>query len=209
MAVPDRNRLVLASGSATRLRVLRDAGIEPTVAVSGVDEDCAGLATSEAVVTLAVRKAVAVAGRFPDALVLGCDSLLDVDGDALGKPASAEEAAACCRRLSGRRATLYTGHCLVDTGSGRQETAVDATVVRFGRLSDGEIDAYVATGEPLTMAGSFSLEGFGAPFVDGIDGSASNVLGVSLPVLRRMLARHGVAITDLWVGVGDGSGPTP
>jgi septum formation protein len=198
MGAHDQVRVVLASGSAARLRVLRDAGFDPEVVVSGANEDTVGKDTPRSVVELAERKAVAVADRCPDALVVGCDSMLDLDGIALGKPASADEAAAFWRRLAGRHATLFTGHCLIDTRTGRRVSDVAHTVVRFGMPSEAEIAAYVATGEPLALAGAFSIEGFGAPFVDGIDGDPSNVLGLSLPLLRRMLGEIDVAITDLW-----------
>lgn len=189
--------LVLASSSTARLRVLRGAGIEPAVVVSGVDETVAErLATAELVALLAERKAAAVAAARPGALVLGCDSMLDVDGEACGKPTSPARAAATWHRLSGREATLFTGHCLI-CGS-RQITAVAGTVVRFGTPSEAEIDAYVASGEPMSLAGGFSIDGLGAPFVEGIDGDPGNVIGLSLPLLRRMLADLGVAITDLW-----------
>lgn len=191
--------LVLASSSIRRLRVLRDAGIDPEVVVSGVDETTdEGLDTATVVAILAERKASAVAGRFPGALVLGCDSLLDLDHTALGKPASAEQAADMWRRLSGREATLMTGHCLIETGSGNRVRGVTTTVVRFGTPTDAEVAAYVASGEPLAMAGAFTIEGLGAPFVDGIDGDPGTVMGLSLPLLRQMLAEVGVAITDLW-----------
>ena len=190
--------LVLASGSAGRLRVLRDAGIDPRVVVSGVDETTGdGLDTAVAVAILAERKATAVAGRCPGALVLGCDSLLELDRVTFGKPASAGQAAEVWRRLSGREATLFTGQCLV-AGDGRRVRDVARAAVRFGTPSEAELAAYVASGEPMAMAGGFSIEGLGAPFVDSIDGDPGTVIGLSLPLLRRMLAQIGVAITDLW-----------
>jgi septum formation protein len=195
-AVPS---FVLASASAGRLRVLQHAGIDPEVVVSGVDESIdPGLDTAAAVGVLAERKASCVAGMRPDALVLGCDSLLDLDQMALGKPASAEQAADMWRRLSGREAKLLTGHCLIDSGSGRRVRGVAGTVVRFGTPTDSELAAYIASGEPMSMAGAFSIEGLGAPFIDGIDGDPGNVIGLSLPLLRRMLTDIGIAITDLW-----------
>jgi septum formation protein len=191
--------LLLASGSPARLRLLRDAGIEPRVVVSGADESAdEGLGTAALVAVLAERKAATVAALHPAELVLGCDSMLDVDGRAFGKPASAASASALLRGLAGREAVLYTGHWLIDGRSGRQASGVAATVVRFGTPTGAELAAYVATGEPLQLAGAFSIDGRGAPFVDGIDGDASNVIGLSLPMLRRLLAELDIPITSLW-----------
>jgi septum formation protein len=194
MGVP---ALVLASGSAGRLRVLRDAGFDPEVIVSGADEsNDDGLATPDLVAMLAQRKAAAVAAIRPDALVLGCDSMLDLDGAAIGKPSTIEEAAATWRRMAGGSGTLYTGHCLIHAG--RTVMGLGATTIRFGTPTEEEIEAYAVTGEPLSLAGSFSIDGRAAAFLDGIDGDPSNVIGLSLPVLRRLLADLGIAITDLW-----------
>jgi septum formation protein len=191
--------LVLASGSSGRLSVLRAAGIQPEVVVSGVDETCDDALDTDAMVAeLAERKAAAVATLRPADLVLGCDTLLDFDGAALGKATSPERATEVWLRLAGNEGTLYTGHCLIDGRTGRVERAVAATRVRFGTPTEAELAAYVASGEPMSMAGGFSIDGRGAPFVDGIDGDPSNVIGLSMPLLRRMLARLGLAITDLW-----------
>ena len=171
----------------------------PEVVVSGVGESAEELLDTRALVQmLAERKASAVAARRPAALVLGCDSMLELDGNWLGKPHSAEEAVAMWHLLAGREGTLYTGHCLIDGASGRQVSAVARTIVRFGRPTEPELAAYVATGEPLMLAGAFSIDGLGAPFIDGIDGDPGNVIGVSLPLLRRMLADLDLTITDLW-----------
>jgi septum formation protein len=196
---PTAPPLVLASGSQGRLRLLREAGFDPEVVVSGVAETNGdGLPTADLTATLAERKAAAVAAIRPDALVLGCDSMLDFDGDSLGKPATQQDAIAIWKRLAGSEGTLYTGHCLIHGLLSRRAIGVAATTIRFGSPTDAEIAAYAATGEPLSLAGAFSIDGRAAPFVDGIDGDPGNVIGVSLPLLRRLLAQVGVSITDLW-----------
>ena len=195
--MPSR-RLVLASASPARLRLLRDAGLSPDVVVSGVDEDDVAGPARDVVLELATRKAHAVACGLDDALVIGCDSLLELDGDALGKPATAEDAFARWEVMRGRSGLLHTGHCVVDSASGASAGDVCSTVVRFGTPSDDEIRAYVATGEPLQVAGAFTLDGRSAPFLDGIDGDAGNVIGLSLPLLRALLTKLDVCLVDLW-----------
>ncbi|WP_410536841.1 nucleoside triphosphate pyrophosphatase [Streptomyces sp. KL2] len=196
-----RRRLVLASQSPARLGLLRQAGMAPEVIVSGVDEDALDAPTpGELALLLAEAKAGAVAGRpeAAGALVVGCDSVLELDGRPLGKPADSEEATARWKDMRGRAGVLVTGHCVVDTATGRRASATAATTVRFGEPSDEEIAAYVASGEPLHVAGAFTLDGRSAPFVDGIEGDHGNVIGLSLPLLRRLLAELGVPITELW-----------
>jgi len=225
--------LLLASASPARRATLRAAGIDAYVLVSGVDEDAVlaaaadrfgALAPADAVLLLAQAKAQAVAdlladpdahaahpdaaalGALPDdVLVLGCDSLLELDGEAFGKPADAADAAARWRRMRGRSGVLHTGHWLVDarpgddTGRGTGTLGATAsTTVHFAELSDAEIDAYVASGEPLAVAGAFTVDGLGGPFVTAIEGDHHCVVGVSLPLLRALLAELDVAVTELW-----------
>jgi len=185
------------------LALLRQAGLAPRVVVSGVDEEAVSAATpAELARVLAEAKAKAVAGSgelVDGELVIGCDSVLDLDGQALGKPKDATEATARWRGMRGRSGVLRTGHCVIDTATGHQVSATAATTVRFGTPDDAAIDAYVASGEPLHVAGSFTLDGRSAPFVAGIDGDPGTVIGLSLPLLRTLLAELGVRITDLWV----------
>ena len=139
-----------------------------------------------------------MAPRCAHALVLGCDSLLELDGMSLGKPTSGAEVIATWRHLSNRQGRLHTGHCLIDTSSGRRVGDVASTLIWFGSPTDEELEAYAARDEALQLAGAFSIEGHGGSFVDGIEGSPSNVLGLSLPLFRSLLAELGVRITDLW-----------
>ncbi|MET9493316.1 nucleoside triphosphate pyrophosphatase [Streptomyces sp. NPDC006552] len=194
-------RLILASQSPARLGLLRQAGFAPEVIVSGFDEDAVTAPTpADLALALAEAKASVVAAlpAAAGALVIGCDSVLDLDGEALGKPADAEEATARWKAMRGRAGTLRTGHCVHDTATGRHVSATASTVVRFGEPGDEEIAAYVASGEPLYVAGAFTLDGRSAPFIEGIEGDHGNVIGLSLPLLRRLLAELGVSVTELW-----------
>lgn len=178
--------------------MLRGAGIDPEVVISGDDESTGQeLDTAALVQHLADRKAAAVAARRPDALILGCDTMLDLDGVAYGKPANAQEVTQMWKTLSGREASLLTGHCLIDA-DGRRACGVARTAIRFGTPTEAEIAAYATCDEALTMAGGFSIDGRAAPFVDGIDGDPNNVIGLCLPLFRTLLADLGYAITDLW-----------
>jgi septum formation protein len=192
-------RLVLASASPARLATLRSAGMDPEVIVSMVDESTVKTEDPAALaVELAELKATTVAGRVSEALVVGCDSVLEFDGAVLGKPVDAEDATERWRAMRGRSGVLHTGHCVIDTTSGRRLVRAADTTVHFAAVSDAEIDAYVATGEPLLVAGAFTIDGLGGAFVSGIEGDPHNVVGISLPLLRTMFAELGVAWTDLW-----------
>lgn len=199
-------RLVLASASPARLAVLRAAGIEPIVRVSGVDEDAivASLpdpSPEELVVALAAAKAREVAGEFADAVVVGCDSMLAFDGELVGKPATAENARKRWARMAGGTGELLTGHAVLRVDGGdflATATGTQRTTVYFGRPSDRELDAYLATGEPLNVAGAFTIDGLGGWFIEGLDGDPSSVIGISLPLTRRLLAEVGVTVVDLW-----------
>lgn len=196
--------LVLASASPARRATLRAAGIDPVVAVSGVDEPAvlaaAGPVTPDrAVLLLAQAKARDVARTRPGDLVLGCDSMLELDGEVLGKPVDADDATARWRAMRGRSARLHTGHWLVDGRAEPGETgATSTTVVHFADVTDAEIAAYVATGEPLHVAGAFTIDGLAGPFVTGVEGDHHGVVGLSLPLLRTLLAERRVPVTDLW-----------
>lgn len=205
--------LVLASASPARLATLRGAGIDPVVVVSDVDEDAVvaryGVTdAADVALVLARAKAEDVVRRDlepvvpDDVVVLGCDSVLELDGRVHGKPVDAGAAVAAWRSMRGRSGVLHTGHWLVDDrqegGTGATFGAVASTVVHFADISDGEIDDYVGTGEPLSVAGGFTTDGLGGAFVTGIEGDHHTVVGLSLPLLRDMLADIGVGWTSMW-----------
>ena len=198
--MPSRT-LILASGSPARLGLLRDAGFTPVVVVSGVDEDDVDPTdTAGSAGRLAVAKAEAVARSDGNALVVGCDSMLEFDRRPHGKANSLAEARAWLEVMRGRSGTLWTGHCVIDELTGNRVDEVVGTIVRFGVTTDAELDAYLSTPDVLAVAGAFTLDGRSAPFIDGIEGDPGNVIGLSLPALRRLLRRLGVSVTDLWNG---------
>jgi septum formation protein len=204
--------LVLASASPARRRLLADAGLEPSIVVSNVDEDAVTAAALETygelvaedvALVLARAKAEDVAAQIDDAIIVGCDSVLDLDGEIHGRPASPAEAISRWRKMRGRSGILHTGHWVVDTrdeaqgGTGATLGATASTTVHFAKLTDDEIEAYVETGEPLRAAGAFTLDGLGAPYVVGIEGDPSNVVGLSLPLLRELLMEVGLQWHEL------------
>jgi septum formation protein len=195
-------RLVLASASPARRALLTAAGIHAEVQVSGVDESAVEATDPETLcLVLARAKARAIAARMnptPGTLVLGCDSVLGFDGEIFGKPADAADAVKRWQLMRGKSGVLHTGHHLTDVLAGTQAEAVASTVVHFADISDEEIEAYVATKEPLRVAGAFTLDGRGSVFVDRIEGDHSNVIGLSMPLLRRLLGELHVPIVALW-----------
>jgi septum formation protein len=193
---------VLASASPARLSLLRQAGLAPEVVVSNVDESAVRAPrVAEQVALLASAKAAEVARKETDALVIGADSLLEFRGQPLGKPTDAGQARERWQRMAGRSGILHTGQALFDVRDGAvvsRDIAVASTVVYFATPTPEELESYLATGEPLAVAGAFTLDGLGAPFVRRVEGDPAAVVGLSLTVLRTQLSKRGLAITDLW-----------
>jgi septum formation protein len=188
-------QIVLASQSTSRRRLLEGAGISPLVKVSQVDEETDffnAMAPTDMVIALAVTKAHTVREQidFP-AIIIGCDSTFDVDGISFGKPGSPEVARERAQAISGRSGLLHTGHCVIDTEQGREIVDRVTTKVTFSKMSNAEIDDYIASGEPLQVAGGFTLDGFGSPFIPVIEGDYTNVVGLSMPFLRSAMSQLG------------------
>lgn len=199
-------QLILASASPARTKLLSEAGIAHTVRVSDADEEAltaaAGpLTPADTALLLARAKAESVAAGTRNALVIGCDSVFELDGLPYGKPWEPAVARERWRAMRGRTGVLHTGHWLIATDDGDTHLGhgeLTSARVTFEDVSDAEIDAYVATGEPLECAGGFTIDGIGGAFLSSVDGDPHTVVGLSISTLRRLLARHGVAITQLW-----------
>jgi septum formation protein len=188
-------KIVLASQSTSRRRLLEGAGINPTIIVSNVDEETDffnAMSPADMVIALAVTKAHTVREQIDyPALIIGCDSTFDVDGISFGKPGTPEIARERAQKISGRSGLLHTGHCIIDTEQGREIADRVTTKVTFSELTDQEIEDYIASGEPLQVAGGFTLDGFGSPFIPIIEGDYTNVVGLSMPFLRSAMSQLG------------------
>jgi septum formation protein len=190
---------VLASASPARRQLLQSVGINPLVCVSHFDESQIQLTDPIALVeTLAQRKAEVVLNQVNDSLVLGCDSVFVINNEIYGKPQDSAEAFARLQKMRANCGTLYTGHALIDQSQAKQVVRCGMTQVYFSYMTDAQIHAYIATGEPLVCAGGFALEGKGSAFIDKIDGCHSNVIGLSLPLLRSMLAELSYDLSSYW-----------
>lgn len=200
--------IILASASPARKRILESVGIAPQIVVSGVDEetpDLMALKPADLVIALAILKAHTVYNRAPEisnTLIIGCDSTFEFEGESLGKPMNFESAVTRCRRLSGKSGYLHTGHCVIDTDQGIEVADISTSKVTFAQMSESEIFNYVKTGEPLEVAGGFTLDGHSAPFISHIDGDPSGIIGLSLPTLRKITLNLGLVWSDL-VPVGE------
>ena len=194
-------QVILASSSASRLRLLESAGITPKVLISGVDEEASEfdlLSPTELVIALAILKAHTVKESAPEnSLIIGCDSTFEFNGKSLGKPGNRENAIARCKELSGKSGYLHTGHCLIDLKQGIELSERSTAKVQFAQMTEAEIIDYVDSGEPLNVAGGFTLDGLSAPFITNIEGDPSGIIGLSLPLLRKMIISLGYSWPDL------------
>jgi septum formation protein len=194
-------QVILASSSASRLRLLESAGITPKVLISGVDEEASEfdlLSPAELVIALAILKAHTVKESAPEnSLIIGCDSTFEFNGKSLGKPGNRENAIARCKELSGKSGYLHTGHCLIDLKQGIELSERSTAKVQFAQMTEAEIIDYVDSGEPLNVAGGFTLDGLSAPFITNIEGDPSGIIGLSLPLLRKMIISLGYSWPDL------------
>ena len=194
-------QVILASSSTSRLRLLESAGITPKVLISGVDEEASEfdlLSPSELVIALAILKAHTVKENAPEnSLIIGCDSTFEFNGKSLGKPSNRENAIARCKELSGNSGYLHTGHCLIDLKQGIELSERSTAKVQFAQMTEAEIIDYVDSGEPLNVAGGFTLDGLSAPFITNIEGDPSGIIGLSLPLLRKMIISLGYSWPEL------------
>ena len=194
-------QVILASSSASRLRLLESAGITPKVLISGVDEEASEfdlLSPAELVIALAILKAHTVKENAPEnSLIIGCDSTFEFNGKSLGKPGNRENAIARCKELSGKSGYLHTGHCLIDLKQRIELSERSTAKVQFAQMTEAEIIDYVDSGEPLNVAGGFTLDGLSAPFITNIEGDPSGIIGLSLPLLRKMIISLGYSWPDL------------
>lgn len=196
-------KIILASASTSRRRLLESAGLKPLIMVSYVDEETEfinALSPSDMVIALAITKAHTIREQidFP-AIIIGCDSTFDFDGKSLGKPGSPEIAIERAKRVQGNSGLLHTGHCIIDTSKDREISSIVTTKVTFDQMSDDEINDYVASGEPLHVAGGFTLDGFSSPFIPSIEGDYTNVVGISMPFLRRAFLQLGYSWPEVKV----------
>ena len=194
-------QIILASASPSRLRLLESVGITPSILVSGVDEDASefeSLSPAELVIALAILKAHTIKEKAPvNSLIIGCDSTFEFEGKSLGKPVTKTKAIERCKQLSGKTGYLHTGHCLIDLRQGIELSERSTAMVQFDQMTDDEIIDYVDSDEPLNVAGGFTLDGLSAPFITKIEGDPSGIIGLSLPLLRKMIISLGYSWPEL------------
>lgn len=197
-------QIILASSSPSRLRLLESVGVKPEVIVSGIDEESPefnSLSPSDLVIKLASLKTNAVKSRAPiNSLIIGCDSTFDFNGKSLGKPLNRENAIERSKLLSGKFGYLHTGHCIIDVKNGKEINKLSSAKVQFAEMTNEEIVDYVDSGEPLNVAGGFTLDGLSAPFITSIEGDPSGIIGLSLPLLRNMVMSLGYSWLDIKKG---------